>query len=291
MIAQASPGPELFAEGHKLSDKDFKRLSSWIVAELGIRMPETKRVMLESRLAKRVKICGMAGFGPYLDYAFSSEGAAELVNLIDAVTTNKTDFFREADHFDFLSQRVLPELAAPGRKIRFWSAGCSTGEEPYTLAMVLEEYRMRDPDFSYGIVASDISTRVLEAARNGVYDAEKAEPVPLSMKKRYMLKSKDPGRNQVRMKPEMRAKVEFKRVNLMDASFGFREPFHVVFCRNVIIYFDRPTQEALLARICHNVVPGGYVFLGHSETIAGFDTELVGVSPTVYRLPAVGARK
>lgn len=266
-----------------LGDADFRRLAGFIESELGIRMPDTKRVMLESRLQKRIRHFGMSGFTEYVDFVFSPQGReSELINMIDAVTTNKTDFFREADHFEYLLESILPAAAARGGTMSFWSAGCSTGEEPYTLAMVLEEFREANPRFSYRILASDLSTQVLDKAKAAVYDEEKAAPIPMSFKKKYLLRSKDPASGLVRIKPELRAKLSFARINFMDERYPIDGLFDVVFCRNVIIYFERPVQELILGRICRYVRPGGWLILGHSETLTGMDLPLRSVAPTIY---------
>ncbi len=268
-----------------LGDKDFQRLSSFIERELGIKMPPTKRVMLESRLSRRLRQHGFSGYTDYVDYVFSEDGArTELIHMIDAVTTNKTDFFREADHFDFLLNQLLPKVRpSGGEPFRIWSAGCSTGEEPYTMAMVLEEYRRVCPAFRWNILATDISTKVLSHAVEAVYDEEKVEPVPLDYKKRYLLRSKDPAKRQVRVKAELRSRIEFRRLNFMDESFGFSDRFDVIFCRNVIIYFDRPTQERLIRKFYDRLIPRGFLFLGHSETLTGMSIPLRSVAPTVYQ--------
>ncbi len=282
-------GPAIAAPGAvTLSDADFRRLASFIQTELGIRMPETKRVMLESRLQKRLRRFGFDSYKAYVDFVFSSEGReSELINMIDAVTTNKTDFFREAEHFEYLVGKILPEAEARdgagiARPLSIWSAGCSTGEEPYTIAMVLEERRLLNPRFSYRIFASDLSTQVLDKAREAVYDAAKAEVVPLSFKKRYMLRSKEKDRNLVRMKPEIRARVSFARINFMDERYPVDESFDVVFCRNVIIYFERAIQEAILKKLCAHIRVGGWLILGHSETLTGMSMPLRGLAPTIY---------
>ena len=266
-----------------ISERDFQRLSAFIERELGIKMPIAKKIMLESRLAKRLRMHGFSGFGEYVDFVFSAEGTrAELIQMIDAVTTNKTDFFREADHFDYLLNVFLPSVAST-EPLRLWSAGCSTGEEPYTLAMVLEEFRRAYPAFRYGILATDISTTVLSKAVNAVYEEEKVAPVPLDYKKRYLLKSRDPGKRIVRIKPELRSRIEFRRLNLMDDDFGIKERFDVIFCRNVIIYFDRTTQERLMGKFHARLKDGGLLFLGHSETMTGIGVPFRSLAPTVYR--------
>jgi chemotaxis protein methyltransferase CheR len=278
----ALPGPAV------LSDGDFRRLSAFIESELGIRMPATKRIMLESRLQKRLRRFGFDSYKAYVDFVFSDEGReTELINMIDAVTTNKTDFFREADHFEFLVGKILPAAEARDRAgivrpFALWSAGCSTGEEPYTIAMVLEEKRALDPRFSYRIFASDLSTQVLDKAQEAIYDADKVEVVPMSFKKKYMLRSKAREPALVRMKPEIRARVSFARINFMDDSYPVGEAFDVVFCRNVIIYFERAIQEAILGKLCAHIRPGGWLILGHSETLTGMNLPLRGVAPTIY---------
>jgi len=271
-----------------LSDADFKKLSRFIENELGIRMPDTKRIMLESRLQKRVRSFGFSGYGEYVDYVFSDEGReTELINMIDAVTTNKTDFFREAEHFDYLVGKIVPQAEARegagiARPFSVWSAGCSTGEEPYTIAMVLEERRGIDPHFTYRIFASDLSTKVLSKAMEAIYEEEKVAVVPMSFKKKYMLRSKDKARSLVRIKPEIRSRVSFARINFMDDSYDVDGYFDVIFCRNVIIYFERAIQEAILRKLCTRLRPGSWLILGHSETLTGMDMPLKGVAPTVY---------
>ncbi|HRY55474.1 MAG TPA: CheR family methyltransferase, partial [Spirochaetia bacterium] len=205
----------------------------------------------------------------------------------DAVTTNKTDFFREADHFDYLLESIVPEAerrfgSGIAKPFNVWSAGCSTGEEPYTIAMVLEEHRDKEPRFSYRIFASDLSTQVLGKAKEGVYAAEKAEVVPMSFKRKYMLRGKDPQAQLVRMKPELRSRLSFARINFMDDRYPAAEDFDVVFCRNVIIYFERKIQEQILGKLCRHVRPGGWLVLGHSETLTGMDVPLRNVAPTIY---------
>ncbi|MBJ6723141.1 CheR family methyltransferase [Geomesophilobacter sediminis] len=269
-----------------LSAKDFNRLSRFIYEQCGIKMPEVKKTMLEARLQKRLRSLGIHHFSEYVEYLFSPDGLAnEMVPMIDMVTTNKTDFFREPDHFDYLTQRVLPDWVRRHGSMRFniWSAGCSTGEEPYTMAMVLSEFADANPGFDFQILATDISTRVLDKAKNGIYSESLVDPVPQHLKKKYLLRSKDRSSGLVRIVPELREKIRFRRLNFMDDDFGMRDQLDVIFCRNVIIYFDRPTQEGLLQRFHRQLKPGGFIFMGHSETLSGLDVALTSVYPTVYR--------
>jgi len=228
----------------------------------------------------------MDSYARYCEYLFTPKGMeAELICLIDTVTTNTTEFFREPRHFDVLTNKVLPEFMqrrGAVTPLRLWSAGCSTGEEPYTLAMVLSEFGLHAPGFRFGILATDISTQVLDRAMKGIYTDEKLTSTPFEYKKRYMLRGKNNCSGLIRFSPEIRSKIQFQRLNFME-EFSFGKPMHVVFCRNVIIYFDRKTQENLLGRFCQCLEPGGHLFIGHSESITGMDLPLTPVAPTVYR--------
>jgi chemotaxis protein methyltransferase CheR len=198
--------------------------------------------------------------------------------MINQVTTNKTDFFREPAHFDYLRCKVLPELSRTRSAIAAWSAGCSSGEEPYTLGMVLKEFGC-----NFTILGTDISTKVLDKAKLAVYDEERIDPISPELKKKYLLASKDRIKRLYRIVPELREHVKFRRLNFMDGDFGFREPLDIIFCRNVIIYFDKPTQERLLNKFYHCLAPDGYLFMGHSETLFGMDVPLIQAAPTIYR--------
>lgn len=270
----------------RLSAGDFARLSRFIHEACGINMTAGKKTMLEARLHKRLRALGMRSFADYCAFLFGAGGGDEQVTMIDLATTNKTDFFREADHFAFLVQRALPEwLHRQGgaRRLSVWSAGCSSGEEPYTLSMVLNEFAAGVAGFDYRIIATDICTQVLEKARLAVYREERTAPVPPHLKRKYLLRSRERSEGLVRVVPLLREKVRFRRLNLMADDFGMDERVDIIFCRNVIIYFDRPTQERLLNRFCDQLRAGGYLFMGHSETLNGLDVPLIQVYPTVYR--------
>jgi len=270
-----------------LKDKEFNRFSSFIYDEVGIKLPPAKKIMLEARLQKRLKALKLHSFEEYADYVFTSEGRAdELIHLIDVVTTNKTDFFREPAHFEYLVKTAIPTLIEKrgvGTKSPFkiWSAGCSTGEEPYTMAMVLAEFAAGRAGFQSSILATDISTAVLSTASTAIYPEDRVDTIALNLKKKYLLKSKDKSKGLVRMIPRLRSMIQFRRVNFME-DFAMRDQMDVIFCRNVIIYFDKPTQEQLLNKFCRQLVPGGYLFLGHSETLNGLDVPLTPVASTVY---------
>jgi chemotaxis protein methyltransferase CheR len=269
-----------------LEEKEFHLLSTYIEDNLGIRMPPAKQVMLESRLQKRLKQLKLGSFKEYTDYLFSKEGQdLELPAMIDVVTTNKTDFYREPAHFRFLQEIVLPEWFGRNGNSPFsvWSAACSTGEEPYTIAMECSQFQEKHRTMEYRVLATDISGEVLEKARKGIYAKDRIEPVSPQLVKRFFLRSKDPSLQVVRIKPELRERIGFMRLNLMSPSFPFRDRFHAVFCRNVMIYFERERQKQLLERIACSLEPGGYLFLGHSETLTGMDVPFRTVAATVYR--------
>jgi chemotaxis protein methyltransferase CheR len=273
----------------QMSDKDFLRLSEFIRSSCGIKLPPAKKTMLEGRLRKRLRALTLQSFGKYCEYLFNSKGTeSEYMHMIDAVTTNKTDFFREPDHFDYLTGRVLPELVrsygiGSRKRLNVWSAASSTGEEPYTLAMVLSEFAQGCAGFQFSILGTDISSAVLEKAKSAVYEHESVTPIPMALRRKYLLKGKDKNRGLVRIIPELRASVEFRRLNLMEEDYGIDEPMDIVFCRNVLIYFDRPTQEKLVNRLSYYLMPGGYLFVGHSESLHGMDLPLVQTSTTIYR--------
>jgi chemotaxis protein methyltransferase CheR len=272
-----------------MTDTDFDRLSEFIRVQCGVKMPPVKKIMLEARLQKRLRSLGLKSFHDYCELLFGSPAEAdeELVHMIDAITTNKTDFFREPSHFQFLTETLLPEQVSAagiaGGAYTVWSAGCSSGEEPYTLAMVLGEFQERCPGFRYSVLATDISTKVLEKAMLGMYDEDRVAAVPAHLKQKYLMRSKDRSRNLVRVVPELRSLIRFQRVNLMDEDLATAAQVDVIFCRNVIIYFERETQYKLLLRLCRSLKAGGHLFLGHSETVHGFDLPLVRVMSTVYR--------
>jgi chemotaxis protein methyltransferase CheR len=273
----------------KITAKEFNKLSGFIHTEYGIKMPPVKRTMLEARLQKRLKVLGIKSFTDYSKYLFSPEGIRdELIHMVDMVTTNKTDFFRESAHFDYLVAHTLPDLkksynAGFRGPLKIWSAGCSSGEEPYTLAMVLEDYSSAQPGFNYSILGTDISSRMLETARMAIYPEARVAPVTKIMKKRYLLRSKDKKKDNIRIVPALRHRVSFQRLNFMDKHFELKEMMHIIFCRNVIIYFDRPTQEKLLRNLAKHIMKDGYIFMGHSETLSGLDVPFKQVASTIYK--------
>lgn len=272
----------------QLSDEQFSRIAEFIEKNVGIKMPPQKKIMVQSRLQARLKATGYRDFDSYIAHAFSvgSQSDEEIALMIDVLTTNLTSFFRENPHFDYMTGTVLPALAEAGRDVvDIWSAACSSGEEPYTLCIVLQEFmRTHKKSFrDYRILGTDISSRVLDKAVNAVYPMDTVENLPFDIKKRYFLRSRDAAKNLVRVKPELRRHVTLERLNFMDGTYPVRTQKDIIFCRNALIYFDKPTQEAVIRKLLAHLVPGGHLFLGHSETIFGMDLPLVTVGPTIFQ--------
>ncbi len=270
--------------GTELTDKEFNQLSSFIYNEYGIKMPPAKKIMLQSRLQKRLKALKMTSFKEYCDYVFSPEGVNEVIHMMDVVSTNKTDFFREPTHFEFLTDVVLPEFTAAGqRAVKIWSAGSSSGEEAYTLAITLSEFSQSKTPIDFQIIGTDISTQVLKTAIDAIYKEDKIADIPLTLKKKYFLRSKDPNKRLVRIVPELRQRVKFGRLNLMDDVYSIGETFDIIFCRNTLIYFDRETQEKVINKLCRHLRSNGYFFLGHSESITNMNVPLKHIKPTIFK--------
>ncbi len=270
----------------QLASRDFSRLTAFVYSETGIRLGPEKKTMLEGRLRQRLRELQIASYKNYCDYLFGPDGLREeKIRFIDVVTTNKTDFFREPKHFDYLVQQALPEMTAcaAGQPLLLWSAGCSSGEEPYTLAMVLSDYAETHAGFRFRILATDISTKVLERAQLAVYSTDVVEPVPQPMRRKYLLRSREVNADRVRIVPELRRLIEFRRLNFMDSDYGVDERADAIFCRNVIIYFDRPTQESILRKLTNHLKPGGYLFVGHSETLHDMNLPVEALGPALYR--------
>ena len=269
-----------------LGQQDFRRLAEFVHTRSGIRMPPSKKSFLEGRIRRHLSALGFATMNQYCKWLFNEGGLVQdEAALLDAVTTNKTEFFRERHHFEFVRNVILPELRATSsgsqRPRMIWSAGCSNGAEPYSLAMICEDVARTDSGFHFEILASDISTEVLRLAMRAIYPHSAIGPVPMELRKRYLLH--DPGSDEVRIVPDLRRKAKFKYHNLMDEPYPASQAMDIVFCRNLLIYFDRATQRTVLSRLCRCLRPGGYLFLGHSEgSIADLKLPLRPVGPTIF---------
>ncbi len=268
-----------------LGDKDFHRLSTFIISNYGIKLPPSKKTLVQCRLQKRLKAYNMISFGDYIDFVFSSAGREEeLSNMINEISTNKTDFFREPIHFDFLSRTGLKEyLSKTGkRKISVWSAGCSSGEEPYTIAVILKEYARLEHNIDFTITATDISTKVLQEGMQGIYHEKKISEIPYSIKKEYFQKGKNSYKQQVRVNPDIRKTVNFQHFNLLSSDYTHFGMFDIIFCRNVLIYFERAIQYRIISKLCNQLNSGGYLFLGHSDTTMGFTLPIKTIQPSIF---------
>lgn len=274
-------------QNRQMSQGEFKKFRDLIYRECRISLGPHKKMLVMNRFAKRLRELNLNSYGEYYDYVTSPEGRKkELAKMVDAITTNTTQFFREAKQFEFMNQVVWPEfLGEPQRfssnTMRIWSSACSTGEEPYTIAISAKEALARMPGRQVRILATDISDSALDTARQGVYADDKVRNIQKQLLYRYFLK----GNDRVKVKPELQQMVEFRKLNLNDPFHLKLRDFHIVFCRNVIIYFDRQTQEELMRKYFQVLRPGGYLFLGHSETLHGMGTEFDFVMASVYRKP------
>ena len=268
-----------------ISTEEFQRFRTLIYDESGISLGDQKQSLLVSRLSKRLRELGLTTFSEYYDQLMSDSSREEFTRMLDLISTNKTDFFREPKHFDFLRERILPELAQE-KTVRIWSSACSTGEEPYTIAMTLQEGVSDPAQWDFKILASDLSMRVLAKAAAGLYDADHVHDVPPELMKRHFLRGRGESKGLVKIKPHLAAMVQFRRLNLMDERFPIKSPLDVIFCRNVMIYFDRPTQEQLVNKFYRYLKPGGHLFIGHSESLQWVTHPFKSLEPTIYRKEA-----
>jgi chemotaxis protein methyltransferase CheR len=274
----------------RLTDKEFARVAKLVSDYVGIKLPAAKRIMVEGRLRKRMRALGHERLKDYCAFLFDGGGLeSEFVHLIDAVTTNKTDFFRESEHFSFLANEIVPQLMnlrrAGGRTlIKLWSAAGSTGAEAYTMAMVMAELAARRRELDFEVLGTDISTEVLGQAVLGIYPKDMITPVPAEMCRRYVMRGHSPKhRDDVRIVPELRRRVRFMRLNLVDDKYPLKRDMDVIFLRNVLIYFDRATQEAVTCRMIDHLRPGGFLILGHSESVIGSGLKLRQWAPAIFQ--------
>jgi chemotaxis protein methyltransferase CheR len=255
-----------------------------------INLGTDKRELVSARLAKRLRAVRLPSVEDYCELLRSPEGSDELGNLIDAISTNYTYFFREEGHFAALQHEVLPELVARRDKekwpqLRVWSAACSSGEEPYSLGIFLSEYFPGKNDWPWQVEASDISRRILARAQQAVYPAESISRISPALVKAYFDVGYGPQDGNYRVRSIVRDRVRFHHLNLLEGPTPFHQPFHIIFCRNVMIYFDRPTQEELIGRLCRLLIPGGFLMVGHSESLTNIQHPLKMIRPATYRAP------
>ena len=276
-------------EQDHLTAAEFEELSTIVHTRVGIRLPPGKRTMLESRLRRRLRTLGFNRFSQYCEHLFRSGNFdEEFPYLVDVVTTNKTDFFREQDHFDALEQVLVPTLLKMRRSeatplLKVWSAASSTGAEAYTAAMVLMNLSQRGSLFRFSVLGTDISREVLETAKSAIYQEDMVRPVPAEYRRRYLMVGSRPDAHVVRIVPELRRYVRFERLNLMDQRYPFDKDVDVIFLRNVLIYFDPDVQVEVSRRLSQHLRPGGYLVLGHSEAAVGRSLDLSLVASGIYQ--------
>jgi chemotaxis protein methyltransferase CheR len=265
---------------YELSDEQFAKIKQLLYRVCGIDLKAGKEGLVRSRLSKRLRTLGIGSFEAYLEYVEGDEAQQELYALVDAMTTNKTSFFREKQHFDFLAQELLPQWESRST-LRLWSAACSSGEEPLTLAMVLREAMGDMGSRDVRVLATDISDNMLKVARAGVYDDERLADVPPELRRKYFTCVEASSSRRYEAKASLKDLLHYARLNLMDA-WPVRGPFDVIFCRNVMIYFDKKTQADLIGRFCDLLRPGGHLFVGHAESLTGISHSLRYVQPALY---------
>lgn len=272
-----APSTGMFAEC-ELTPAQFTRITTLLYDHAGIRMREGKEGLVRARLAKRLRRLGLPDFDAYLSHVEREPDRSEFAEMIDALTTNKTSFLREASHFDYLRDEVFPTLTG---SVRLWSAGCSSGEEPYTLAMLLNESFSGSTPRDTRILATDISHRVLGTAKAGLYPTDLMSDVPGAWLQKYWTKKRDGAREVYEAGPALRRLVHFAKLNLME-KWPMQGPFDAILCRNVMIYFDKGTQQRLVERYHALLKPGGHLFVGHSESLTGLTHRFRYVQPAVY---------
>lgn len=265
-----------------ISSEEFQRFRTLIYDESGISLNDQKQGLVASRLSKRLRELGVKTFSEYYDRLMHDADREEFTRMLDLISTNKTDFFREPQHFDYLREEILPQLAQE-KKVRIWSSASSTGEEPYTIAMTLYDGVADPANWDFKILASDLSTRVLAKAAGGVYDADRVDDMPPDVVRRHFLRGKGEHEGRLKVKPHLASMVRFRRINLMDDHFPVKSPLDLIFCRNVMIYFDRPTQETLVNKFHRYLKLGGHLFIGHSESLQWVTHPFRTVAPTIYR--------
>lgn len=268
--------------GAHLTPQQFIKVSQLVYRICGINLRGGKEALVRSRLMKRLRVLGMKSFDEYLRYLEEDRTGRELGSMIDVITTNKTGFFREIDHFNYLREQVIPKLTE--RRIRFWSAGCSSGEEPYSLAILMREELSNIDRRDVKILATDISVRMLERVRNAVYDQEALQVMPPVLIQKYFDHFRNGSSSLYRVKESVKGLVREGWLNLIE-PWSLKGPFTAILCRNVMIYFDRPTQKTLVKRFWDLLEPGGYLFVGHSESLSAVSHDFIYIKPAVYRKP------
>ena len=273
-------------EPAELTQREYELFRQLVYVHSGINLGQEKQHLLRARLGKRLRAGHFRSFREYYEFVLNDKTGEELATVLDAISTNTTHFYREKRHFDLLAKMVTDDLkthAQRRRTIRIWSAGCSSGEEPYSIAMTVYDIVKHHPEVEVKILATDLSVEMLSQARLGVYDAIRLGTLPPSFAKAYFVAYGGYRSGKVQVIPEVRKLITFARFNLIQEKFRFKNPFDAIFCRNVMIYFDRPTQQALVARFHEHLKPGGLLLIGHSESLNSLKHNYHYVEPAVYR--------
>ena len=261
----------------------FQYIIDLIYERSGIRLHDGKRELIKARLGKRMRLHGFAELTGYCEFLQGCDDEDELTQVVDSLTTNFTHFLREEDHLKFMVAKALPEVLANNRKpFKVWCAACASGEEAYSIGMYLSEHFSTANGWDWSVLATDISTKALGFATQGIYPAQKLGPLPPQWQRSYFQRGHNKWEGHYRIKPELAERIVFKQINLLK-SYDFNDRFAVIFCRNVMIYFDRPTQESLMNHLSQYLVPGGYLIVGHAESLTGLSVPLQRVSPSIYR--------
>jgi chemotaxis protein methyltransferase CheR len=275
-----------------LGDADYEFLRRLIYEHSRINLGSDKRALMSARVAKRLRALKIGSYREYCQRLKTEPGDDELGHLVDVISTNHTHFFREEKHFDWMQSVLLPHWQArhrEGEMFRVWSAASSSGEEPYTLAIVLAEFFGLEGKWT--IDATDISTRILDRAGQAIYDEEKLAPVRPELLRRYFQRGNGQFAGQFRVKDQLRQRVSFRHLNLLQRDYPFAQRFDLILCRNVMIYFDRPTQETLIGKLTGQLEPGGHLLVGHSESLSGIRHSLRQLQPAIYLKPDAPARR
>ena len=270
--------------------EDYEFIRTLVYDYSRINLGPDKQELVSARIGKRLRALSLPNISAYCELLRRPEGDDELSNLIDVISTNHTFFFREPAHFEYLERHVVPEFTSeksPHRRnpFRIWSAASSSGEEVYSVAILLAEVGATKPGWQWQLEATDISTRILKRAREAIYPEETVAKVRPELIKKYFQRGVGPQEGNFRVKPDLAGRVTFRHLNLLGPAYPFTEPFQVIFCRNVMIYFDRATQEELVRRLSERLVPGGYLMVGHSESLTGIHHRLKMGKPAIYQLP------
>ncbi len=269
-----------------LSEKDFCRISELVYEHCGINLHDGKKELVRTRLAKRLREGRFKTFAQYIQHVLNDPTGREFSDLVDSLSTNLTKFFREDQHFEYMTTQLLPRIMTSKQRssafrIRGWSAGCSSGEEPYTIAIVLSEAIKGKGRWDAKVLATDVSTRILERAKKGIYEKGRVDPISLPLRNQYLIRRREGAREVYEVGPALRERIIFRYLNLMQ-DWPIKGPLDFIFCRNVMIYFDKPTQGRLINRFYDLLGPGGVLFTGHSESLTGIEHAFKYVQPTIY---------